>query len=218
MNSFDYTATKYEQWFQKNHELFKSELKAIQDLIEENLGEALEIGVGTGVFAEALNIKEGIEPSKEMAKYALARGINVTISGIEEFKTEKKYNSIFMITVDPFIKNLERVFKKIHNMLTNSGCIYLVILDRETSLGKTYDKNKENDENYKYANFHSFVEVKKMLSKQFNIEKVEQTIFKLDNQYQEPIDGHGEGIFVPLEQGGRNESKFSNSDSARYGR
>lgn len=198
MNSFDYTAAKYEQWFQKNHELFKSELKAIQDLIEEDLGEALEIGVGTGVFAEALNIKEGIEPSKEMAKYALARGIDVTISGIEEFKTEKKYNSIFMITVDPFIKNLERVFKKIHNMLTNSGCIYLVILDRETSLGKTYDKNKENDENYKYANFHSFDEVKKMLSKQFNIEKIEQTIFKLDNQYQEPIDGHGEGIFCAI--------------------
>ncbi len=198
MNSFDYTADKYEQWFKNNHELFKSELKAIQNLIEEDLGEALEIGVGTGVFAEALNIKEGIEPSKEMAKYALARGIDVTISGIEEFKTEKKYNSIFMITVDPFIKNLERVFKKIHNMLTNSGCIYLVILDRESPLGKIYNENKEQDENYKYANFHSFDEVNKMLSKRFNIEKVTQTIFKLDNQYQEPIDGHGEGIFCAI--------------------
>ncbi len=198
MNSFDYAATKYEQWFQKNYELFKSELKAIQNLIEEDLWEALEIGVGTGVFAEALNIKEGIEPSKEVAKYALARGVNVTISSIEEFKTEKKYNSIFMITVDSFIKNLERVFKKIHNMLTNSGCIYLVILDRESPLGKIYNENKEQDENYKYANFHSFDEVNKMLSKRFNIEKVTQTIFKLDNQYQEPIDGHGEGIFCAI--------------------
>lgn len=198
MNSFDYTATKYEQWFQKNHELFKSELKAIQKLIEEDLGEALEIGVGTGVFAEALNIKEGIEPSKEMAKYAVARGINVTISGIEEFKTEKKYNSIFMITVDPFVKNLEQVFTKIHNMLTNSGCIYLVILDRESPLGKIYNDNKEQDENYKYAKFHSFDEVNKMLLKQFTVEKVVQAIFKLDNQYQEPIDGHGEGIFCAI--------------------
>lgn len=198
MNSFDYTATKYEQWVQKNHELFKSELKAIQKLIEEDLGEALEIGVGTGVFAEALNIKEGIEPSKEMAKYATQRGIDVAISTIEEFKIEKKYNSIFMITVDPFIKNLERVFNKIHGMLTNSGCIYLVILDRESPLGKIYNENKEQDENYKYANFHSFDEVNKMLSKRFNIEKVTQTIFKLDNQYQEPIDGHGEGIFCAI--------------------
>lgn len=198
MNSFDYTAAKYEQWFQKNHELFKSELKAIQNLIEEDLGEALEIGVGTGVFAKALNIKEGIEPSKEMAKYATQRGIDVTISTIEEFQIEKKYNSIFMITVDPFIKNLEGVFNKIHSVLTNSGCVYLVILDRETPLGKIYNKNKEQDENYKYANFYSFDEVSKMLSKQFNIEKVMQTIFKLDNQYQEPIDGHGEGIFCAI--------------------
>lgn len=198
MNSFDYTAAKYEQWFQKNHELFKSESKAIQNLIEEDLGEALEIGVGTGVFAEALNIKEGIEPSKEMAKYATARGIEVTISSIEEFKTEKKYNSIFMITVDSFIKNLEQVFTKIHNMLTNSGCIYLVVLDRESPLGKIYNEKKEQDENYKYAKFHSFDEVNKMLLKQFTVEKVVQTIFKLDNQYQEPIDGHGEGIFCAI--------------------
>lgn len=198
MNSFDYTADKYEQWFKNNHELFKSELKAIQNLIEEDLGTTLDVGVGTGVFAEALNIKEGIEPSKEMAKYATQRGIDVTISTIEEFQIEKKYNSIFMITVDPFIKNIAEVFNKIYDMLANLGCLYLVILDRETPLGKIYDKNKKDDENYKDANFHSFYEVSEMLSRQFAIEKVMQTVFKLDKQYQEPIDGHGEGIFCAI--------------------
>ena len=43
---------------------FQSEVSAIQQLLP-SIGTGIEIGVGTGLFASALGIKEGVEPSKK---------------------------------------------------------------------------------------------------------------------------------------------------------
>jgi hypothetical protein len=41
----------------------------------------LEVGVGTGRFAQALNIPYGVEPSRAMANLARKRGIELPQSG-----------------------------------------------------------------------------------------------------------------------------------------
>jgi hypothetical protein len=79
---FERHKAKYEKWFEKNVFAYKSELQAIRYLLPKK-GTGLEIGVGTGRFAEPLGIRVGIEPSKAMREVAQKRGIEV-IGGVAE--------------------------------------------------------------------------------------------------------------------------------------
>ena len=53
MNPFNDTADRYDEWFERNEKIFSSELKCIKQCAGD-LGDAFEVGVGTGVFAKAL--------------------------------------------------------------------------------------------------------------------------------------------------------------------
>ena len=76
-NPYETYADEYKSWFKENDLLFTSELDAIRQLIP-SFEKGLEIGVGTGLFAQALGIKEGIEPSAAMRKKAELRGVRAS--------------------------------------------------------------------------------------------------------------------------------------------
>ena len=73
---FDKYSDEYERWYVDNHYVFQSELNAIKMAVPA-MGEGVEIGVGTGVIAEPLRIKERAEPSKAMGEKAKKRNIKV---------------------------------------------------------------------------------------------------------------------------------------------
>lgn len=66
---FERHVAEYDEWFERYPFVYESELAALRQqmlsLPENLLG--LEVGVGTGRYAAPLGIKEGIEPSEEMA-------------------------------------------------------------------------------------------------------------------------------------------------------
>ncbi len=76
---FDRYTDIYEQWFADHYYVFQSELLALKQLVPEN-GKGVEIGVGTGRFAEPMGIKEGVDPSKAMINVAAERGIHVRVT------------------------------------------------------------------------------------------------------------------------------------------
>jgi ubiquinone/menaquinone biosynthesis C-methylase UbiE len=74
--AFDQHTGQYEQWFEKNHHVFHSELEAIKKVLPVK-GEGIEIGIGSGIFAVPLGINKGVEPSEKMRPKAIARGLEV---------------------------------------------------------------------------------------------------------------------------------------------
>ncbi len=82
VNIFDLQSDQYEAWFKKNSFVYQSELLAIKALMPRQ-GRAIEIGVGSGLFAGPLGIKMGIDPSRVMLEKANARGIHTT-QGVAE--------------------------------------------------------------------------------------------------------------------------------------
>lgn len=86
---FEDNAQGYDGWFDtdKGQTLFALELaclKSIKPANEQpneqpNNGRWLEVGIGSGRFAQALGIELGVDPASEMVKLAQARGINATI-------------------------------------------------------------------------------------------------------------------------------------------
>ncbi len=80
-NVFDTYTEEYEEWFNKNKFAYLSEIEALKKVIPA--GKGLEVGVGTGRFAEPLGIDIGVDPSENMLKIAKLRGIK-TFQGYGE--------------------------------------------------------------------------------------------------------------------------------------
>ncbi len=201
---FEKYSKEYDQWFDKNIYIYKSELMCLRKVIPSH-GIGIDIGIGTGRFASELGIKIGLDPALNMLSIAKKRGIYV-INGIAEALPFKKgiFDFVLINTVLSFLENPISALKEIQRILRKNGYIILGIIDRKSKLARFYESKKEKSKFYKYAKFLSVKEVIDLLTKmQFKITDIYQTIFFEHPRYpiiniQPPKKGYGIGGFVVI--------------------
>jgi len=202
ISAFEKHFSLYEEWFKKNEYAYQSELDAVKLLIPK-FEKGLEVGIGTGKFAVPLGIKSGVEPSYEMRKIALERGLNVVDGVAENLPFENNsFDLVLMVTTVCFVDDVLKSFKESFRVLKDSGIILIGFVDRESTIGKIYQQNKEKSLFYKEATFYSTSEIVELLYeagfKDFNFS---QTIFHtLDKiKEKEPAKhGFGKGSFITI--------------------
>jgi len=199
---FDKFTQQYEDWFDINKFAYKSEIKAVRSLLPVK-GKGIEIGVGSGRFATPLKIKFGIEPSVEMSKIARQRGVEVMTGVAEKLPLSKsQFNYVLMVTTVCFLDDMDKSFKEVHRILKPGGSFVVGFIDRESPVGKMYQRYKNESVFYKIAKFYSVAEVVEHLSiAGFGNFSFVQTIFhNLDEIKEiEPVrEGYGEGSFVVI--------------------
>ena len=200
MNIFDHYYKKYDAWYDKNRFAYLSELEAIKRVLPKK-GKGLEVGVGTGKFAQALGIKFGIDPSIEMLKIAKKRGINVRLGDGESlpFKNDT-FDYVAIIITICFVKHPQRVIEESYRVLKNNGRIIVGIIDKDSFLGKFYQKKKSVF--YGKAKFFSVAELTNLIKNiGFNKFSYSQTIFELSDKVssiEKPQNGFGNGSFVVI--------------------
>lgn len=199
---FDTYTDDYEKWFVDNPFLFASELEAIKKVIPENK-QGIEIGLGSGLFASKLGIYEGIEPSEPMRKKAISRNIKVVDSVAENLPyPDQSKDFALMVTVICFVDSVTETFKEAYRVLKDEGSLIVAFIDKDSPMGKAYEKNKYKSNFYKEATFFSTSQVSELLKQQnFTIEKIYQTIYgdvsKITSP-QKPLEGYGQGSFVVI--------------------
>jgi len=199
---FDNYTNDYEKWFEENQLLFASELEAIKKVILENK-QGVEIGVGSGLFASKLGISEGVEPSEAMRNKAISRNINVVDSVAENLPyPDQSKDFALMVTVICFVDSVTETFKEAYRVLKDEGSLIVAFIDKDSPVGKEYEKNKHKSDFYKEATFFSTSQVRDLLKKQnFEIEKIYQTIYGDVSKIisaQKPLEGYGQGSFVVI--------------------
>ncbi len=199
---FDEYLNEYEEWFVQNSAVYFSELKAIKNIsrVPEN---AVEIGIGSGLFAKPLGIKTGIEPSGAMREKAKERGINV-VDGVAE-NLPWKDNSIdyvLMVTTICFVDDVKKSLSEVYRVLQKSRSFILAFVDKNSPVGQLYQKNMEKSLFYKDATFFSTEELYEYLKEAgFSIKETRQKVFGKINEVvevQQPREGYGEGSFVVI--------------------
>ena len=96
---FDELALEYDAWFDGEGSLiFFNEVQAFRELLPSLPKPWLEIGVGSGRFAQALGIETGIDPSGKLVEIAKSRGINAFLGqGEDEIFDEESFGTVFLI-------------------------------------------------------------------------------------------------------------------------
>jgi ubiquinone/menaquinone biosynthesis C-methylase UbiE len=199
-NPFDIFTDEYENWFKENEPIFQSELLALKQVIPIGK-EGIEIGIGSGIFAEKLNIKFGIDPSDRMLDYAKQRNL-VAQKGFAENLPypDKSFDFAAFITSICFVDNPEKALKEAHRIIKDNGEIIIAFIDKESSLGKTLELEKEDSKFYRHAKFYSVSGMIEMIvNSHFEITEIFQTLIEMNSKIPEsPIKGYGNGSFVVI--------------------
>ena len=199
---FDNHFDIYEEWFVRNKYVYQSELKALQTVIPKN-GKGLEIGVGSGLFAEPLGIQYGVEPSEKMRRRAMERGILVK-SGVAENLPypDDTFDYALMVTTICFVDNIKKSFLEAKRVIRQDGFLILGFVDADSPIGKIYLENKEKSLFYREATFFTTKQIIKLLTDtSYEISEIYQTVFgTLDEikTVQETKENFGEGSFVVI--------------------
>lgn len=200
---FDQYIEQYEQWFRDYRAIYESELAALAQIIRPGLA-SLEVGVGSGLFAEPLGIPRGLEPSTVMAARARERGIQVDQGTAEALPYgDGSFDLTLMVTAICFVDDPSATARELFRVLKPGGRAVMGFVDQDSPLGEVYETFKEQNVFYKDATFYGADEVTTLLTQAgFELLSVRQTVFgMLDEigQVQGVRPGHGEGGFVVIE-------------------
>jgi len=198
--TFNRNADRYDQWYDKYHWVYQSELFAVERLLPRRAN-AVEIGVGTGRFAGPFSIQTGVDPSENMLKLARSRNINVVQGAAEELPfCNESFNLVLMVSTTCFLKDIPKCFKEIYRVLRYRGEFVIGFVDKLSHLGRQYEREKDTSMFLKDANFYTPEELTELLmAASFNDLLFVQTLFRpLDEiNKMEPVKkGYGKGSFV----------------------
>jgi len=199
---FEKYPDRYDIWFENNKFVYQSEVKAIKEILPD-FNKGIELGVGTARFAEPLNIQYGIDPSPKMRQIAKKKGINVLPGTAEKIPFENEtFDLVLMVTTLCFLDDVDRAFGEVYRILKKDGYFINGFVDKNSKLGKVYEKHKDKNPFYIVAEFYSVSDVIYYLEKtNFKNFCFKQTIFRpLDeiNEIEPVKDGYGKGSFVVI--------------------
>ncbi|MBN2537318.1 methyltransferase domain-containing protein [candidate division WOR-3 bacterium] len=203
---FNALAAKYDSWYDgKGRFAFQSELAAVRLLLDGLDRPWLEIGVGTGRFAQALGIEHGLDPSEELLKLARQRGVDVLWGEGEETPYRaQSFGAVFLLTTWAFLEDRAAVLRECRRILRPGGRVINGWLDRDGAWTRGYvEKGKQEQSLFSRARFATLEEVRiDFEAAGFRVERVVSTLFLGPGEcdrVEEPKEGYKPGAsFVAL--------------------
>ncbi len=215
ISPFDDLALEYDAWFDKEGRLvFLIEVQAFKALLSSLPAPWLEIGVGSGRFAQALGIETGVDPSVKLSQIAKRRGINVFLGRGEQAPfDEESFGTVFLIVTLCFLDSPLDVLKEASRILRPGGKIVLGLVLPESPWGQFYGRRKaEGHRFYRHATFYSYEEVVRLLVEAgFATERTASTLFQKPDRVlrmEAPREGYSPGAGFTIITGVKHGSEM----------
>ncbi len=192
----------YDAWFDAHTWAFLSEVEAIRGFMPVR-GDLLEVGVGTGRFAQALGIPLGVDPSPAMRTRAASRRVEAVEGTAEALPFESgRFDAVLMVTVVCFVSDLDASLAEAHRVLKDAGRLVIGFVDALSPLGRLYQARRKESRFYRDAVFRTVPEVSGALVRNgFWTPRIAQTLFgplEAMRSMDRPLPGCGKGSFVVL--------------------
>jgi ubiquinone/menaquinone biosynthesis C-methylase UbiE len=221
-NPFDRLADRYDAWYDSDEgsEIFAAEVACVAQLLGEPRGRWLDVGVGTGRFAKALGIVDGLEPSLPMLSLAAARGIRGVVGRGESLPyPDSRFDGVLLIVTICFLDDPVRALSECARVLTKDGSLVLGMVPADSPWGRFYQrKGREGHPFYAIANFYSCEEVIQMAGRAgLVLDEAMSCLFGAPRETGNRIGGPRSGLvpnagFVGLRFSLREEERAASSD------
>jgi ubiquinone/menaquinone biosynthesis C-methylase UbiE len=160
---FDVDAERYDSWFEscEGRAIFEIEKTCLRTLLQACKGRWLEVGVGSGRFAAAFGISQGLDPSSRMLVIAARRGVHI-VRGIGENLPyqDATFDGVLMVTTLCFVGDAESTLSECRRVLRHRGVLVVGIVPAESSWGRLYmRKGRECHPLYSKAKFYTCEQV-----------------------------------------------------------
>lgn len=171
IEAFNIAASTYDDWYKhpQGIQIFNAEKNALDKILPEK-GLGVEIGSGTGAFAEDLAKYNRaiicIDPSVGMTDRAKKRGL-ICILGVGDNLPLRKgiIDFIYMVTVIEFIPNPMSIFRETQEV-AREGPLLILFINSESSWGDLYREiGRRGDPVFKHARLYTLDDVTKVLQK-----------------------------------------------------
>lgn len=198
--AFDDHAAAYDDWFEAHADMYAHELALLRAFSTPVAEKCVEIGVGSGQFAEPLGIHFGLEPSRVMAKRARRRAVQVFSGQAEALPLKRDaWDCALMVTTICFVDDVAASLAEAFRILTSSGRLLLAFVDASSPLGQKYEARRAQSKFYREATFFSPRELLQALQDAGFCEfSIKQTLFN-QGETGRIEDGYGQGAFVVIE-------------------
>ena len=170
IRAFDLVAVTYDDWYNhpQGRQVFDAELKAV-DMHIPKVGIGLELGAGTGIFAEHLTgmmrTVVCLDPSGEMLKKAAERGM-ASVLGVGEALPLRVgvLDFTYMVTVLEFLDESTAVLGEIRETAKRGAELIILFINSESSWGDLYrDIGSKGDPVFRHARLYTMVEVEALM-------------------------------------------------------
>jgi len=160
--AFDTLADRYDRWYDgaEGAAILNEELACLRMVCPERCGRWLEVGVGTGRFASALGIAEGIDPSPKMLERAARRGVRTEAGVAENLAfSDGAFDGVLMVLTLCFVQDAGQALRGCARVLRPSGTLLLGIVPADSAWGELYArKAAEGHPVYSLARFRTVPE------------------------------------------------------------
>jgi SAM-dependent methyltransferase len=179
---FEALADKYDSWYDgKGRVAFEVELAALRSLLADLPKPWLEVGVGTGRFAQALGIPLGIDPSPALLGKARQRGIDVLYGEGEELVFRAgSIGTVFLLTTWEFLNDPLKVMRECRRVLKPDGRLVNAYLDRDGKWGASYvERGRQGHPLFSQAHFDRYEDVARLTEQAgFEVLSTVSTLFQ----------------------------------------
>ena len=174
--AFDNNADLYDAWYDNKpgRTIFAMEVACMRPFLHSYSRPYLEVGVGSGRFAQALGIEYGVDPSQALLKKASARGIVVKRASGEKLPfPDSSFWGILVALTLCFVDAPAQVLREVSRVLMPEGGLVLGLILKGSPWAEFYTKKgKEGHPIYSKARFFPRDEVENLL-KQSGFDEVQ---------------------------------------------
>ncbi len=159
----------YDAWYgtARGRALLATETEALRPLIEAFPGPRIEVGVGTGRFAEALGARFGLDPSCDALQLARRRGISVA-AGVGEAVpfVGGHFGAVLMAFTLCFLVDPAAALLEARRLLADDGGLVVGFIPAGTPWADLYAlRGRQGHPIYRHASFYTVDEVEQLLTR-----------------------------------------------------
>jgi SAM-dependent methyltransferase len=195
--TFNERAAEYDSWYDTSP-LFDIEAEAIQACTVELRRPGLEVGVGPGRFAQALDIEFGIDPALSPLQLANHRSI-IVLNGIGEqlpVRTQS-IGTVYLFFTLCFLTDPVATVSELFRALKPDGYVVIGFIPAHSTWGRHLArKGQDSNPYYRFAKFRTVADTEALLSGGgFHVCEAWSTLFQAPSQklvHEQPCAGASE--------------------------